>query len=139
MHTQKAYYVAYVDMWTGDLSKCCSKGLLCCIYREVARDLSKCCSKLGLVHAAVLLEHASLGASVSLQYRGILHSKLQALERRHLCGSATPEAEQARHINLCQLQLHHAHTALTRPPVTFLLMPTGPGKNHTTHHPPYSS
>ncbi|KAL0042551.1 hypothetical protein WJX79_003322 [Trebouxia sp. C0005] len=63
--------------------------------REVARDLSKCCSKLGLVHAAVLLEHASLGASVSLQYRGILHSKLQALERRHLCGSATPEAEQA--------------------------------------------
>ncbi|KAA6417398.1 MAG: cell division-associated BIMB-like, partial [Trebouxia sp. A1-2] len=33
--------------------------------REVARDLSKCCSKLGLVHAAVLLEHASLGASAS--------------------------------------------------------------------------
>ena len=65
--------------------------------REVARDLSQCCSKLGLVHAAVLLEHASFGASVSLQYRGILHSKLLALKRRHLCGSATPEAEQASH------------------------------------------
>ncbi len=74
------------------------QSLLCCIYREVARDLSKCCSKLGLVHAAVLFEHATLGASVSLQYRGILHSKLLALERRHLCGSATPEAEQASHI-----------------------------------------
>ena len=62
--------------------------------REAARDLSQCCSKLGLVHAAVLLEHASLGASVTLQYRAILHSKLLALHRRRLCPSATPQAEQ---------------------------------------------
>ena len=89
------------------------QSLLCCIYREVARDLSTCCSKLGLVHAAVLFEHASLGASVSLQYRGILHSKLLALVRRHLCRSATPEAEQASHIRPCPLLLLHAHTALS--------------------------
>lgn len=57
-------------------------------------ELSRCCSQLGLVHAAVLLQHASLGASLSLQYRSILHSKLFALDRRRLCGSATPAAEQ---------------------------------------------
>ena len=57
-------------------------------------ELSRCCSQLGLVHAAVLLQHASLGASLSLQYRSVLHSKLSALDRRRLCGSATPAAEQ---------------------------------------------
>ena len=63
-------------------------------YREAARDLSRCCSRLGLAHAAVVLEHASLGSSVSLQYRAILHSKLLALNRRNLCSSTTTEAEQ---------------------------------------------
>lgn len=78
-------------------------------HREVARDLSQCCSQLGLVHAAVLFEHASFGASVSLQYRGILHSKLLALERRHLCGSATPEAEQASHMKRFTVMRGHDH------------------------------
>ncbi len=94
MHTQSLLCCMYREHGKA-LEQMPQQSLFCCIYREVARDLSKCCSKLGLVHAAVLFEHASLGASVSLQYRGILHSKLLALERRHLCGSATPEAEQA--------------------------------------------
>ena len=62
--------------------------------RQVTEDLSRCCSKLGLVHAAVLLQHAALGTSVSVQYKSILHSKLTALQRRHMCGSAGTEAEQ---------------------------------------------
>lgn len=112
MHTQSLSCCMYRGGGKGS-EQMLQQSLLCCIHREVARDLSTCCSKLGLVHAAVLFEHASLGASVSLQYRGILHSKLLALVRRHLCGSATPEAEQASHISPCPLLLLHAHTALT--------------------------
>lgn len=71
---------------------------ICC--REVAADLSRCCAALGLVQAAVLFQHASVGASVTLQYSGIITSKLLALQRRQQCGSATAAAEQVCFFNM---------------------------------------
>lgn len=59
--------------------------------------LSVVCGRLGLLHAAALFLHASLGTAVGAQYAAIAESKLRSGRRkgRHSAGAADGAAQMA--------------------------------------------
>lgn len=63
--------------------------------RLVAAHLASECGRSGYVHLAALLLHTSLGATMRQQYRLVLHTKLQQLQRAGRAAGADVEQQRS--------------------------------------------